>query len=614
LSEEEPGRDRTVDFVRQSTSHLLSSFRGKLDLLRGNDEVTQKLLRLGYDKLSCIEEALKFFNSDQVRFLAVDGTEFQEERLDMLVFFAGAYAYSGYIEFNEDIEARPPTSSNDYFGLSCAIPLTEEYDSQVLGEMTEGGTELDPQRVPQALMHFSEYYLAHTELQRDDNIRVLLLDRSVSGDIAHISWKMREQIRDGKLSLLGLKTSRGIVTKTDLELGRMLIENGGLNLPPARSQFLKFAAMQALIENGSMSVSDILEKLRASMERKTKLFGELKNDFGEAFSSIPENEDGRFVLKESIKHYRERLMEAIALVAGHIFSPPRDSHPFNIKDLAGNDRWITSNDLSYFTLLTIYAILKEAWKRNILVLGIVKDTAANELSSAVIPILEDAKISRFSTAPPKFGSDKMLLQTNSIVNHSLSKTPWRSFEYDVCFRTVSPKDDQTLPKDECRVEGAFKNVITSERMFVKAYFQLWSSESDPTVRSHVFAYDRPCYPAYDLPEGKPELLLHHFDTIEETIIPVIHFKEDSRISNLVMGILCSMGMEHIPEAMGHNYPLFLADKKAKWLESEISKACVAAVELEIATSRLDQQILYENKYRDYRTQLESDRKGKNRKK
>lgn len=39
--------------------------------------------------------------------------------------------------------------------------------------------------------------------------------------------------------------------------------------------------------------------------------------------------------------------------------------------------------------------------------------------------------------------------------------------------------------------GAFKNVISGERMFVKSYIQLWQSDSDQTVRSHVFSYDRP---------------------------------------------------------------------------------------------------------------------------
>ena len=248
-----------------------------------------------------------------------------------------------------------------------------------------------------------------------------------------------------------------------------------------------------------------------------------------------------------------------------------------------------------------------------------KDTAANELVKTVIPVMEDAGLLRFSKELPRFESDKMLLQANSIVNSAHLKTPWRTFEYDVCFRTISPDErpetrklmPPTRERGVSYVMGAFENVITCERMFVKSYFQLWSSPDDPTVRTHVFLYDRPCYPHYDRPSNdQVDLVLKHNDTVLEEIRPVFHFTKDSPISDLVMGILQSMGCEPIPEALGHNYPLFLADKKAKWLEEEAKKACTAAVELEIARSKLDQQILYESRFRDYRTGIEAKRKNK----
>jgi len=130
------------------------------------------------------------------------------------------------------------------------------------------------------------------------------------------------------------------------------------------------------------------------------------------------------------------------------------------------------------------------------------------------------------------------------------------------------------------------------------------------VRSHVFLYDRPCYPQYDYQIKKPEIILRNRDVVEETIVPTLHYLENASISDLVLGILCSMGYEPIPEAIGHNYPLFLADKKAKLLEKEASRACIAAVELEVARSRLDQQILYERKFREYRADIESARRSK----
>jgi hypothetical protein len=61
---------------------------------------------------------------------------------------------------------------------------------------------------------------------------------------------------------------------------------------------------------------------------------------------------------------------------------------------------------------------------------------------------------------------------------------------------------------QARAKDVYKNVISAERMFVKSYIQLWKGENDHTVISHVFSYDRPCYPSLDV---HGELLLHHLE-------------------------------------------------------------------------------------------------------
>ena len=91
---------------------------------------------------------------------------------------------------------------------------------------------------------------------------------------------------------------------------------------------------------------------------------------------------------------------------------------------------------------------------------------------------------------------------------------------------------------------------------------------------------------------------------------MIHFDEDSKISHLVMDILCSMSLEVIPECLGHNYPLFLADKKAKYVLDQMKTAYLSTVAFEMANSEFDQQVLYEARFRDFRSQMESARRSK----
>lgn len=279
-----------------------------------------------------------------------------------------------------------------------------------------------------------------------------------------------------------------------------------------------------------------------------------------------------------------------------------------------------------------------AWEKNILIIGLVKDIGAAELTRTIIPILKNTKMISVKNMIPSFGSDKMLLQVNSIMDPEIHP-PWRTFEFDSCFRTVAPEisDKETTFNQEidkfvpekinyCRVKGAYKNLISQERMFVKAYIQLWGSPTDHNVKSHVFSYDRPSYPDYDFStlslnskvnvndnvddsEGNPEIVLYHNDgNVDEEIIPIIHFKKDNKISQMVMSILFTMSQEAIPEAIGHNYPLFIADKKAKKMLIDAEPAYTSILSLELAKHNLEQQVLFESKFRNYRSQIENKRR------
>jgi hypothetical protein len=603
--------DRNVESLRLSASNLLSTFRAKLVRLRGNETITRFYLHQGYDSIRCSGEAIKFFGSSTVDYLAVDGTKFEEPRLDMLVFYSGSYAYRGTTRFleNGDILSDVPSTAADYYSISSAIPLSEEYSSAVFGEKGESGIEFDPSKVSSSIMRLSEYYMVYQALGSDPNLKIVLMDRTISGDIAHTSWKLREYVQEGACKLTGFETNAGKISTLDLELGRMLLENVGLKIPAPRSQFLGFAAMAFLLDTKqSLTLSQIASKIGAKEGRQSKIQKELSSKlFDQAFVN---QDPGVFQVSEDMRKYWERLLEATLKLTDHIFNPPKEGHPLKIRDLTfGGEIWLSWQDIDYLFLILITAILKECWQRNILLLGIVKDSAANELVKTVIPILQDSGlVTKDTQGIERFESDTMLLQANSIVNYSTLSCPWRTFEYDVCFRTISPikQDDEGLGKGVCRVNGAYKNVIASERMFVKSYFQLWESENDPTLRSHVFLYDRPCYPQYDM--GQELRLLNRDGDVDEEIVPALHFLSESSLGDLSLAILDSMGKEPIPEALGHNYPLFLADKRAKVAFEEAASSCVAAVDLEIAKSRLDQQILFQGKYRQMRSDVEAARR------
>lgn len=595
---------RTIEEVEISTRFLLNSFKEKIGELKQTGPELKRLLRFGVDTLSASVTGKKFFEREEVDFVAIDGTYSADQQLDLLVFYVGAFAYSGKITFlDREIEVSDSRPASGDLSVSAAIPLSEEDAAQVFGQKTESGVEVNPERLPSAIMHLAEYYLALKATTSENPARVVLLDRTLAGDVAHLVWSTKDLIHGHLCILEWMETPYGRVTNFDLELTRMLLPNDDLKIPTPRSQFLKYAALWHLFKGEEFNLPQLIGRTGANQNRLPRLqkdFGELESEY-HTFDKVL----GAFKLKEGVSSYWDRVLNAALATANHIFNP-KGEHPLRIKK-NGEELWITADDLDFLVLIFICALTRKAWTDGIIPIGLVKDTEAAELVKTLLPVLQASGKLKLDRSLPNFKSDKMLLQTNSVVNSIEVPTPWHTVEMDAAFRTMAPVKDPSLPKGEARVNGAYRNVIYPERTYVKTYIQLWSSENNPSVRSHVFTFDRPVYAGYD---HWDEILLHNEDNkVDEKIRPVLHFDRGSEMTNLVMAILLSMSTEVVPEALGHNYPLFLADKKAKSVLKQNRRAYLGAVAIEMAKSDLDQQVLFSRKFRDYRSQVEARRRS-----
>ena len=623
----DPHQDALIQSLQSSTRALIGSFRDRTKSLSASSQDIKKLLREGYDPIAAHGMAEKFFGQKKVSFVAIDGTESQDQQLDMLLFYAGAFAYSGQLEFTkEKCECGEVIEADRIGNISTAIPLYEEDTSSIVGQGTEAGTEADIERLPSILMQFAEYYLAVKLLEDNKDLKVVILDRTLAGDVGHLIWSVGPFIKENKCMLQGVQTDFGVVSPLDLELGRILHANAGLGIPASRSQFIKYAAINLLLTaKGTSEVVDYNTILNMIGEKDSRL-SKLKKDItalNQEYSFLQGKPSEKIIsIKPEIKQYWERVLSATMMVASHIFETAAGQHPLIYEEpstsLNGNTKgnkkkWITTFDLEYMTLVMIYALLRRAWDRNVLVIGLIKDTAASELLKTIVPILKNARKISMDSQLPKFNSDKQLLQTFSVIEGDSIKAPWRTFEFDACFRTMASVPEANVDGgrsriNEANVAGAFKNLISGERMFVKSYVQLWQSKNDNSVRSHVFSYDRPCYPKFDKVGGL--VLFHKDDNVSEEIEPIVHIDDDNELSHLVMDILCSMANEVIPECIGHNYPLFLADKKAKYILNQMRTAYLATIAFEMANSEFDQQILYGANFRDFRSEIENSRRSR----
>ena len=439
--------ERTVEGVRNSTRFLLKSFKDKTDeLKRSSGEDVKLLLRFGVDPASASSTAKDFFGSDSVEYIAIDGTTSVDQKLDLLVFYVGAFGYSGALRFLDDqVEIGDPTPLNQSSqAVSASIPLSEEDAATVFGQRTESGTEIETERLPSALMHLAEYHIALKAVASNPKLKVVLLDRPLAGDVAHLVWSTRDLVRNHLSVLEGMETPAGKVTAFDLELSRMLVANPDLKIPSPRSQLMKFAAVSCLFGGEELTLLEIMERLKADQSHIPRLRNELKELDTEfhIFERTGGTEgDAKFKLNYGVKDFRKRVVAAALQVCDHVFNPKSD-HPLRIKAGSGEERWITADDLDYLVLVLVLELTRRAWAEHLLPIGLIKDTGASELVKTVAHVLRNSGLAELDSELPNFNSDKMLLQTNSVVNSASVPTPWHSIDFDAAFQDDGARQGQ----------------------------------------------------------------------------------------------------------------------------------------------------------------------------
>lgn len=69
-------------------------------MLRECSEDVKLLIREGHDSNIAQSAAERLFGcKDNISFLAIDGIQSQDEVLDMIIFYAGAFGYIGKLDF-----------------------------------------------------------------------------------------------------------------------------------------------------------------------------------------------------------------------------------------------------------------------------------------------------------------------------------------------------------------------------------------------------------------------------------------------------------------------------------------------------------------------------------
>ena len=607
---------RTGELLRKGATGQIDDSRSRFESAKALYDVLLKdLIVSDFGVGQAYETAVSFFGSPCLRYAAVDGSMDQVLTGGLAVFWGGAYAATGELEFREGQAPRVSYESGLVGrgqGVSSCVPIYVDRVQQVdqtVFQTTQGAqstlsrplTEqavVDNSTIASWIMTFSEFYLAH-HLVSAENVQLLLLDRSLSSTRTSLMYDTsRRQRWKSECGICDLEVEGMPFDTNEIELARHRILNQELGTPTPRGDYLRYAVIYLLQETrDSMTPDQICKVLKISeSDRVERVKKHLARSVQEKF--LVES-GGSYIINPRYADSWDRAKKLVLAVGRRLFEE-RLENPMKVEK-HGAEQWITTRDLALLTLFTIHMLVEDCWAKRCLLIGMTKDTIASDFRSHLVPVCVNSGLwkvhaEQLENAP---STDRMLLQAASMLNHEQIRVPWSLVEYDAAFQTIVPD----FGKRPGYVSGAVRNRIIPERFFVKSYVQLDCANRDPMLRSNVLFIDRLAYPEFDL--GKTVRFKHEYTAVEP-VDPVLYKDRSVKnaAQNMIMVLLKAMTARSIPEVFGHNKPLFIADKIAKEQRHRV-KGIVEATGLWLANNpKLRRFSFYMNTFRERRAEVE----------
>lgn len=618
---------RTSDILKLGASMQILDYEQRFSSLKDLYDPISNLIIMNFNCEEALETAKEFFGSSTVRFAGVDGTMYSRPLFDLVIFFGGAYASTGTVTFLENDKPKikyDERTLRQSAGISSVVPVyineIPDIDQTFFeGEQPEEVKSLRDEAIinnasiANWIMTFAEYYLAYKlATDPEQNVRIILLDRSLSIERASLLYDTsKRKLWKAKSSILGYKIDGEPIDKNDLTIARQYVCNQALGLPPPRGDYLQYAIILLLSQKVSLTERQILAEFEIVDGKRAKrvkryLKRLVKND-------LLNEKNETYSLNDKYTTTWERIRKLVTILGDRFFfTKKHETKTANLMKILrdGEEQWLTTLDIAFLTLFTLHLLMEECWKKRILLVGMTKDTAARDFKRQLIPIMQNDGLLQRAISPKEFeklpNTDRMILQSVSILNPEKITPPWSLIEYDSAFRTM------VLDKQNRRgyVSGAIKNRVSLEKTFLKTYVQLSQAKTDPMLRSNVLLTDRLVYPEYDY---KPENVVefwNEFGGAKEPVEVILFIDKNvtNKLQNLTMTVLAAMAPSSIPEAFGHNKPLFIADKIAKWNYSQFKRIVDTTANWILNNHKLRRFIFYMSTFRERRATIEAARR------
>jgi hypothetical protein len=502
----------TYVFLKELDQRARSLDLRKKDLLN-------KLFRV---RLALKPEILRnAFGRSSISLAAVDGSFSVKQIGGLGVVSAAAVSLVYEVGLGGSLwfEKWPQESSLEYH---CVTPLLA-HDSKLLGPTALEENPEIPNQLGKSLMRFTEYCALHDSMSYAP---VVFRDGLLSSDyhaLANIILATRWYSNSG---LIGYRTTIGRITAFDvyINLFRMpIFESGSSCFAP---QTLIFRAEE---QGGSLSIANLDAHNKKLLEALVREFPEQLSIQGDVLE-----------LSEEAVYSNPKIQALVRLFSSKISE--KYDHPLIIED--GNTRRILEpRDIDLLSVFKLLELFSDAKKRQIQLLGIAKDSLSNNFQSGLV--------AKFTGSPPEKlprPSDKIFLEICSAISEpEFFSSNWSTIEYDSFMHT-----------DDFKVND-LHTLFTPSGLFTKFYFQFLISDS---LKSDVMVCER-------LLTRDPEGSVGQ--ARKQNTTGLAHVSKEESESDVVLQLLLAAAepSKSIPEALGHSYPLFEADKAVKHMMDKV---------------------------------------------
>jgi hypothetical protein len=527
----------------------------------------------------------RFFGTDRIDFVAVDGTSKKVPFQDFIVFFACAYGAKGQVSLTDE----PPTIRYQKWSLDkdvsmvtyIPVPFAEFADvaDQDRREtfLVSDNDRVDLSNIDTRIMELAEIYLAYNVAASSalESPRLIMIDRSPSSVLADVA------LRPEEIPLLGYPYDRRRLTVADAQVALAHPFNAALGIPSLK----KFRQYWALISEFHHQRTQTLNLTEFAAQRGmsvTDLDSAIIYLTSKNFARL-ETRDGAHWLVTDVD-VRVSWAYVVALyehICYRLFiEKDQTSLLYEAPDEQGVPRlrWMSPDDIRFLIAVGIRALIEKCWERNILLTGVIKDSTSRYLTRnylGVMKLLGEQGHPELNDLDVRLlpWTDRIFLELLPLADEGLA-APWTTIEFDSTYMTLHAED---TPGGSPVIAGVKQFIIAPDRLFARSLAQFFLRRDKPTpLAGHVVFIDRLVSPDWDMDAlNRITIETPKLGCIQPLCYPT---RDDVNIGQMLnMYLLNVLTRNHFPEVIGYPDPLHKADWGAKSVGERAGKMIASSV-------------------------------------